>query len=127
MTPDDLQARAEQFNLAAYYYAFTPTGVLAVDRILAAVARAGKLYHHTEDWNETPTVDGQSPVHSIQDAANRAADELRTVQAATWREAAKKIRRWPTARTMNSKLGWDVRSEAAGYFECQADAVEGEE
>ena len=36
----------------AYYYTFDATGVPAVDKILEAVAAAGKSYHHTEDWSD---------------------------------------------------------------------------
>jgi len=39
-------------RLDAYYYGFDPTGVEAIDRILSAIACAGKAYHLTEDWQE---------------------------------------------------------------------------
>jgi hypothetical protein len=66
---------AEPLRLEAYYYGFVPTGVQAIDRILAAVARAGKAYHHTESWTDA---DGDmSYVEIIQEAANEAAELLK--------------------------------------------------
>lgn len=40
------------YFMSAYYYAFDPTGCEVVDRILSAVACAGKCAHHTESWGE---------------------------------------------------------------------------
>ena len=34
----------DDLTLRAYYYSFEPTGVVEVDRLLQAVARAGKQY-----------------------------------------------------------------------------------
>lgn len=39
-------------RLRAYYFGFNPTGVEAIDRILSAVACAGKAYHNTSEWQE---------------------------------------------------------------------------
>lgn len=39
-------------RMNAYYFGFTATGVELVDRVLSAVAHAGKGYHHTESWTE---------------------------------------------------------------------------
>jgi hypothetical protein len=61
-------------SLEAYYYSFNHTGNPQVDAILAAVAWAGRAYHHTEDWNETDFVgESESHVDKIQKAANEAA------------------------------------------------------
>lgn len=60
-----------QLRMDAYYYGFDRTGCLPVDRILSAVATAGKMYHHTEDWMDG-NEDG-TPVDAIQQAANEAA------------------------------------------------------
>lgn len=58
----------------AYYISFEPTGNEAIDRILVAIARAGKLYHSTEWWHEEDfAVDGATPADLIQIAANTAA------------------------------------------------------
>ena len=76
-------------RLNAYYYAFNPTGVEAIDRILSAVACAGKAFHSTDDWGDEvwdyneagekvpapyePFLRGWTPVDWIQNAANDAA------------------------------------------------------
>lgn len=36
----------------AYYYGFNPTEEDSVNKILSAVAIAGKGYHHTDGWTE---------------------------------------------------------------------------
>ena len=54
----------------AYYYSLEPTGNAKIDTILEAVARAGKMYHNTSDWDEESGV-----VKAIQDAANEAAKQ----------------------------------------------------
>lgn len=70
---------SDERRMSAYYFRFDPTGDDAVDRILSAVAWAGKAFHHTEEWNETayagqPPEDlaGQTPVLWIQNAATQA-------------------------------------------------------
>jgi hypothetical protein len=74
----------------AYYYSFTPTGVQVVDELLSAVASAGKYAHHTSDWTDEcdtnnghyqPSNVGPSCVAWIQNAANRAADAVRELEA----------------------------------------------
>jgi hypothetical protein len=62
-------------RFAAYYYNFEPTGEESVDRVLAAVATAGKWYHHTESWGDEDR-DGRSAAGLIQAAAGIAAAEL---------------------------------------------------
>ena len=82
----------EEQRMDAYYYGFEPTGVVEIDRILSAVACAGKAYHHTEEWNSEiiygtssgapdPFLRGKNPVEWIQNAAYDA--------AAVWKGAAK--------------------------------------
>lgn len=61
-------------RMDAYYYGFTFTGRIEIDRILSAVATAGKMYHHTSDWNEAEN--GPAPVEMIQTAANEAAKAI---------------------------------------------------
>lgn len=61
-------------RLKAYYYGFDFTGCDPVDRILEAVARAGKSAHHTDDWNTPDGADGLSPADRIQQAAQAAAE-----------------------------------------------------
>jgi len=66
--------------MQAYYYSFDSTGCDPVDKILSAVACAGKAYHHTDDWYEqsSPQDDhtGGTPVDWIQNAAIEAAAEI---------------------------------------------------
>lgn len=62
-------------NLNAYYYGFEPTGCDLVDAVLEQVARAGKAFHSTEDWNEEDT-DGRSPAAKMQAAANASAQAI---------------------------------------------------
>ena len=69
-------------RMDADYYGFAPTGVEEIDRILSAVACAGKAYHHTDQWGEDietpyePFLRGKSCVDWIQNAANDAATAL---------------------------------------------------
>ena len=66
------------FPLEAYYYSFDPTGNDAIDRILMAVAWAGKAYHHTDMWNDDSDFGSNgepTPVDMIQAAANEAAQK----------------------------------------------------
>jgi hypothetical protein len=72
-----------KMRMDAYYYQFEKTGVEAIDRILSAVACAGKWAHGTQDWNDKtdyqpyPHLRGSNPVEWIQNAANDAAKSLR--------------------------------------------------
>lgn len=71
----------DRLRMDAYYYGFHPTGVVEIDRILAAVARAGKAYHHTENWQNSikgwDADDGPSYVDLIQFMAIEAANTMR--------------------------------------------------
>lgn len=77
--PSDEKAAPVQRErrMYAYYYGFHETGVDAVDKVLSAVAWAGKAFHHTESWTDEtgPFEDhrGESPVEMIQHAACDAA------------------------------------------------------
>lgn len=70
-------------RLDAYYYGFVPTGVELVDRVLSAVACAGKAFHNTEDWNDQVSgvyetfLRGETPIAWIEAAAADAAAALR--------------------------------------------------
>ena len=78
--------------MEAYYYSFDCTGCDPIDKILSAVACAGKAYHHTDDWYEhaSPRDDhtGGTPVDWIQNAAVEAAAEIERlrVELTEWRE-----------------------------------------
>ncbi len=69
-----------KLRMNAYYYGFDDTGIDAIDRILSAVACAGKTFHHTECWNdEAKPYDGhfgRTPIEWIQNAADDAAKTL---------------------------------------------------
>lgn len=68
---------SRDWRMDAYYYGFTPTGVKEIDRIISAVACAGKCFHHTADWRTNtepyPHLRGEDPAEWIQNAANDAA------------------------------------------------------
>jgi hypothetical protein len=69
---DRIDGRGDRrFN--AYYFSFDPTGNEDIDRILAAVALAGKMFHHTEGWTEDDIGWGYDLIDLIQAAANTAA------------------------------------------------------
>lgn len=74
----------DELRMDAYYYSFERTGVDAIDKILSAVACAGKSAHHTRDWggqndsgqgNERPPFEGTTCIQWIQNAANEAAQQ----------------------------------------------------
>lgn len=72
---------SEEFR--AYYYSFDATGNEAIDKILHAVARAGKAYHNTSEWYEEDQYGGEplvSYAERIQIAANDAAKTLNEVE-----------------------------------------------
>ena len=66
-------------RMQGYYIGFDKTGVVEIDRILSALAWAGKAYHHTEGWNDEldwdygPIPKGTTCSDLIQRAANDAA------------------------------------------------------
>ncbi len=68
----------EKLYLNAYYYSFEPTGVIEIDRILEAVAMAGKAYHNTDGWRNTSYEEGKTYVDLIQDRAKEAAERLKS-------------------------------------------------
>lgn len=74
-----------EFRMDAYYYGFAPTGLLVIDRILSAVACAGKSFHHTDCWTDQCTpydhLRGETVTDWIQNAADDAADAIRRAPA----------------------------------------------
>lgn len=69
---------SDELYMNAYYYGFKETGILEIDKILEAVAIAGKRYHNTDMWDEPSDYgDHKSCVELIQDAANNAALEFK--------------------------------------------------
>lgn len=86
-------------RLDAYYYSFDATGEIAVDRVLSAVACAGKAFHNTAPWAdeeiESPTryaehLRGATCNEWIQNAAADAAAEM--VRLRTERDEARRER-----------------------------------
>lgn len=75
MNAPDLDCDEEERNIDAYYYRFIATRCGEIDAVLEAVARAGRMFHHTSQWNESP-FGGKTCVQEIQDAANKAATTL---------------------------------------------------
>jgi hypothetical protein len=77
----------EEMRMDAYYYGFDKTGEHAVDKVLSAVACAGKALHHTDEWS-TYVVEGDyghgeklTPIEWIQNAAKEAAKETAQLRA----------------------------------------------
>ena len=71
---------SDELRMNAYYFSFEPTGARSVDRILSAVACAGKAFHYTEDWTSAcgaymSETRGDSCREWIQNAATEAASE----------------------------------------------------
>lgn len=71
----------EEMRMDAYYYAFERTGNEAIDKVLSAIATAGKAYHNTADWNDEcdyvpEYLAGKTPIEWIQNAAKDAAAEI---------------------------------------------------
>jgi len=56
----------KNLRMNAYYYSFKETGCHPIDKILSAVATAGKRAHNTEDWHD-------EIINYIQKCANEAA------------------------------------------------------
>ena len=87
--PDDATPEAVRpMRLEAYYYSFEPTGEEMVDRVLSAVACAGKAYHSTSSWSDEdcppyePFLRGDTCAAQIQNAAIDAAAEVTRLRAA---------------------------------------------
>lgn len=83
----DASGDSAGWRMDAYYYSFERTGVAAIDKVLSAVACAGKSFHHTDSWNDEASAPGylrgMTPVDWIQNAANEAADAYAREHPAT--------------------------------------------
>lgn len=82
--PETLYENRRAFD--AYYYGFIPTRCYPVDVILHAVAKAGKSFHHTEEWGTkvepyTEHLSGYCPVDWIENAASQAAERMKQLEA----------------------------------------------
>lgn len=81
ITDQTIRKADGSLRMDAYYYGFDPTGCEPVDRILAAVALAGKLLHHTEGWGDDLWYGDPGPVEIIEHFACEAADEIERLTA----------------------------------------------
>lgn len=64
----------------AYYYSFESTGVGIIDNILKEVAKAGKAFHHTSDWQVLYDYkDSENTGESCQSRIQKAADDAARV------------------------------------------------
>jgi predicted RNase H-like nuclease (RuvC/YqgF family) len=81
-----------EMRMSAYYFGFEETGDKAIDKILSAVACAGKAYHHTGEWNDGSDYvkfdghTGGTPVDWIQNAAKEAKARAEETEARCDRE-----------------------------------------
>lgn len=89
-----------RLRMDAYYYGFDATGCAEVDEILSAVAWAGRMYHHTDQWTD----DDPSEVDRIQVAANDCAAALSAAE---------------TARAAAEARATQVEAERDGYRDAQ--------
>lgn len=105
--------------MEAYYYSFDSTGCDPIDKILSAVACAGKSFHHTDDWYEhaSPQDDhtGGTPIDWIQNAAIEAAAEIQSLRdqiyesIPMWQanELQREIERLSVYETTVKRIAWD--------------------
>ncbi|AYB69621.1 hypothetical protein SEA_KALAH2_134 [Mycobacterium phage Kalah2] len=68
-------------RMQAHYYGFEPTGLAVIDRILSAVATAGKRYHDTSEWNDPWSDEEMTQEDCIQMAAEESAERVRLLLA----------------------------------------------
>jgi len=69
--------------IESYYFDFKETGVKEIDLILMTIAEAGGCFHSVDGWTDeckSYLIDGYSCVDHIQNAANKAAIKLKTLQ-----------------------------------------------
>lgn len=69
----------DQLDLESYYFGFTATGIFEIDHVMYAIARAGKTFHSTSQWqDELPVgyysnLEGETPEQWIQNSFNKLA------------------------------------------------------
>ena len=117
--------------MKAYWYDFEPTGVDCIDKVLSAVACAGKAYHHTEYWYEPARPygghSGGTPVEWIQNAAKEPSDRIEALIAE--RDAARDAALEEAAKAAESpdllvfKRGWSPSQDAAAISTMMAVAA----
>ena len=116
----------DMLRMQAYYYGFSTTTIEAIDLVLCAVAAAGKLFHHTDQWTseidyQVENVRGKSPVDWIQNAADDAAETYKRLIAERERELlCGEVRRcWELADAGNP----DKHEDSDNPFDFCADAI----
>lgn len=75
-----------ELHMRAYYWTFETTGEMCADRILSAVASAGKAVHSTSEWSDEIDgsyygQEGSCPWEWIENAARITAQEVRELRA----------------------------------------------
>ena len=76
-----MDAGKPPMRFEANYFGFDATHVLEIDEILARIAEAGYVFHHTRSWSEPAAEDGgPSYADLIQEAAKTAADTIERLQ-----------------------------------------------
>lgn len=81
ITDETIRKADGSLRMDAYYYGFDSTGCEPVDRVLAAVALAGKLLHSTEGWGDDLWYGDPGPVEIIEHFARDAAIEVERLTA----------------------------------------------
>ena len=101
-----------KLRMNAYYYSFSHTGPYHIDRILSAVACAGKEFHNTDMWNEECDPyyghTGDNPVEWIQNAANDCAKVFNTAYAEGRKSMEKEFNELLEIANQLQEYQWDV-------------------
>lgn len=128
--PDsELPTKGDGNLLRAYYFSFDRVGVPEVDRILAAIARAGCNYHHTNCWNDGLECGQLSSVDKIQEYAKRCGQAMIEKDRELVEARAEVERLREAARTVEDSAvrdGWseDFYDNGFGKVEVSIDALE---
>lgn len=117
--PQDRVGQMSDRRMDAYYYSFEKTEADSINKILSAVACAGKAFHHTENWNDEAGKyadhTGITPVDWIQNSAKESAAEIERLRArlAILEAQDKRIREWANEKPdvpaeIDFELGYDA-------------------
>lgn len=108
----------KKLNMRAYYHTFESTGEMGADRILSAVASAGKSAHHTADWDEE--------WKNIQSAAVETAGEIAELKQRL-AEAESKIPQWIPMSDGRPMFGKKLLIKIKGYIQHEIFEIDQEE
>lgn len=106
----------KHFYESAYYYAIEKTGIGIINDIASRVNQAGKMYHHTDGWNDE--YNGVSPVTMIQDAINEAAEGFKSLISEV-RRLQTKVTDLETAIGLHKEMESRLKKENEGLREDQ--------